>query len=69
MPVAIITYCCKEKDPADGLLPAADRYLSPRIRAAHNVAKELGVRFHILSGSYGILDPGQAIPDYDHLLT
>ena len=69
MSVAIITYCCKEKDPADGLLPAVERYLSPRIRVAEMVAKDLGVGFYILSGLYGLLDPGREIPDYDHLLT
>lgn len=69
MRVSIITYCCRDKDPSAGLQPAVDRYLSSRIRTAGKVAVSLGVQFHILSGLYGLLEPGQEIPDYDHLLT
>ena len=65
----VVTYCSREKDPSGGLLPAKDRYLSPRIRATGEAAKKLGIGFRILSGIYGLLEPGDRIPDYDHLLT
>ena len=65
----LVTYCSREKNPSPGLLPAAELYLSPRIRAVGEASLELSVEFLILSGLYGLLTPGQEIPDYDHLLT
>lgn len=67
--VYVVTYCSRDKDPAAGLLPAVDRYLSSRIRASHEAASILETGFFILSGFYGILDPDQEIPEYDYLLT
>lgn len=64
-----MTYCCREKNPSPDLLPAKDRYLSSRIRAAGEAASRLRFGFRILSGLYGLLEAGQMIPDYDHLLT
>ncbi len=65
----VITYCCREKDPSPGLLPAVDRYLSSRIRAAKETASRLQLEFRILSGLYGLLEQDEKIPDYDHQLT
>ena len=65
----VITYCCRDKDPSPGLLPAVDRYLSSRIRAAKEAASRLKWEFRILSGLYGLLEQDKKIPDYDHLLT
>ena len=65
----VITYCSREKDPSPGLLPAMDRYLSSRIRAAQETASRLQLEFRILSGLYGLLEQDEKIPDYDHLLT
>ena len=66
--MVIITSCCRDKDPAEGRIMALERYLSPRIKAASEVAVTLEVPFRILSGLYGLLEPGHPIPDYDHLL-
>lgn len=65
----VVTYCSRDKDPSLGLLPAEERYLSGRIRAAAGAASRLGLGFRILSGLYGLLEAGRMIPDYDHLLT
>jgi len=65
----VVTYCSRDKNPADGLLPAIDRYVSPRIRSAASAAARQGLEFRILSGLYGLLTPDHPIPDYDHLLT
>jgi hypothetical protein len=62
------TYCSAEKDPSEGELPAIQRYLSPRIQSVYAAAKRLGLRFLILSGEFGILEPDDPIPYYDHLL-
>lgn len=67
--VFVVTYCSRDKDPSVGLLPAVDRYLSPRIGLSHDAAAMLGAGFRILSGLYGLLEPDREIPDYDHLLT
>ena len=65
----VVTYCCREKNPSPDLLPAKDRYLSSRIRVGGEAATRRGFEFRILSGLYGLLEAGQMIPDYDHLLT
>ena len=56
------------KNETAGLLPASQRYLSERIRRVEELAKQDGLRFHILSGEFGLLESGQPIPWYDHLL-
>ncbi|MEN8006650.1 MAG: hypothetical protein ABFS42_06510 [Candidatus Krumholzibacteriota bacterium] len=65
----VVTYCSREKDPSQDLLPARDRYLSARIHAADEAASRLQFGFRILSGIYGLLEPDRMIPAYDHLLT
>jgi len=67
--VHVVTYCSGDKDPSPGFLPAVDRYLSSRIRAACEAATILETGFRILSGLYGLLEPDREIPAYDHLLT
>ncbi len=69
MKISLITYCSKDKDSSEGLLPASERYLSSRIQATHTAASSLGVSCHILSGLYGLMEPDHEIPYYDHLLT
>jgi hypothetical protein len=49
-------------------LPAIQRYLGPRVKSVHAAAKSLGLEFLILSGKYGVLEPSDSIPCYDHLL-
>lgn len=65
----VITYCSRDKDPSPEPLPAVDRYLSSRVRAAREAAFKLQLEFRILSGLYGLLEQDKKIPDYDHLLT
>jgi hypothetical protein len=67
--VCLVTYCARDKNPASGLMPAGERYLSSRIRETGEAAATLKVRFLILSGLYGLLDAAEPIPNYDHLLT
>ena len=67
MPV-FCTYCSAEKDRSHGELPAIQRYRSLRIKSVYIAAMSLGLKFLILSGKYGILEPSDPIPYYDHLL-
>ena len=62
------TYCSAKKDPSPGHLPAIQRYRSHRIKSVYIAAVSLGLKFLILSGEYGILEPSDPIPYYDHLL-
>ena len=62
------TYCSADKDRSRGELPAIQRYLSHRIKSVYFAAMSLGLKFLILSGKYGILEPSDPIPYYDHLL-
>jgi hypothetical protein len=62
------TDCSAEKDHSEGEMPAIQRYQSTRIKSVYSAAKSLGLGFLILSGKYGILEPHDPIPYYDHLL-
>lgn len=62
------TYCSADKEMTAGDLPAVERYVSARIRAAHTAANSAEARFGILSGLYGLIAPEHPIPHYDHLL-
>ena len=62
------TYCSAEKDRSQGELPAIQRYQSHRIKSVYIAAMSLGLNFLILSGKYGMLEPSDPIPYYDHLL-
>ena len=64
----ICTYCSRDKNPAPGLMPALDRYLSERITNLAAQAADQGHTFRILSGKFGLVPPDVAIPCYDHLL-
>ncbi|MEK8024063.1 MAG: hypothetical protein AAB229_09685 [Candidatus Hydrogenedentota bacterium] len=64
----IITYCCRDKDPAPGLLLAIKRYRSDRIQSLYRQAIEEGSGFLIFSGQFGLLRPDEEIPWYDHML-
>lgn len=66
--ILAVTYCSRRKREDAGLLPAVERYSSPRIPAARDWARRHGADFRILSGRYGLLDPAEPIPYYDHLL-
>jgi hypothetical protein len=65
---AFCTYCSASKSRAPGNIPAIQRYQSLRIRKVSRAATELGLKFYILSGEFGLISPQQPIPFYDHLL-
>ena len=62
------TYCSAEKETTAEPLAAIHRYRSERINRIYAVAHDAGCSFYILSGEYGLLDPNELIPYYDHLL-
>ena len=62
------TYCSKSKSSDPGTIPAICRYNSERIRRVYAAACSLNLRFFILSGKFGLIEPQHCIPDYDHLL-
>lgn len=64
-----ITYCSRDKKEADGLLPAIERYHSQRIEQVHELGREAGAEFAILSGKFGIVEPRDKIPYYDEILS
>ncbi len=66
--ILICTICSRDKDQREGLLPAIERYNSPRIDQVFSLAREGGHAFAILSGKYGLLFPKTPIPYYDKLL-
>lgn len=66
--VAYCTYCSREKDTRPGPLPAILRYQSRRIRDVAERAARDGASLVILSGEFGLLQPSDPIPYYDHLL-
>ncbi|MCK5685940.1 hypothetical protein KAJ27_17545 [bacterium] len=69
MKTIFCTYCCRTKDPVDGLIPTLERYKSKRIRSVHKAAQHLGFATYILSGKYGLLISEHPIPYYDYLLS
>ena len=62
------TYCSAKKDRSPGELPAIQRYQSHRIKSVYIAAMSIGLKFVILSGEYGLLEPSDPIPYYEHLL-
>ncbi len=66
--ILICTICCREKDRAEGLLPAVRRYRSDRIRKVHSLAWKAGLPFAILSGKFGLIAGEEPIPYYDKLM-
>ncbi len=65
----MVTTCSKEKDPADGVLPAIQRYQHPRIDWVYQESQRLDLPMLILSGKYGLIRPDDPIPWYDQALT
>lgn len=62
------TICCKMKRRARHPLPAVERYISRRISHVNRLSQKADSPFLILSGEYGLLEPGEMIPWYDKLL-
>jgi len=65
----ICTICSKEKSLEKKLLPAIERYLSPRVKHCFEIANHQNLKYLILSGEYGFIQPYSLIPFYDHLLS
>jgi hypothetical protein len=65
---AYCTYCSAEKKETETPIPAVERYKSARIQTVFSLAKAQGIKFLILSGSYGLLEATDKIDFYDHLL-
>ena len=63
-----VTYCSAEKNPIEKEIKAIDRYRSERIDHVRALAKQDKADFMILSGKFGLLQPTDLIPNYDHLL-
>lgn len=61
------TICSKEKRTKKKLLPAIERYLSPRIKNVYQKSLLKKTKFLIFSGEYGFIHPYSLIPYYDHL--
>jgi len=66
--ILICTICCREKDQAEGLLPALQRYRSSRIKTVSKLSRKAGWPFAILSGKYGLISADEPIPYYDRLM-
>ncbi|MDP8236219.1 MAG: hypothetical protein P9M08_07530 [Candidatus Erginobacter occultus] len=66
--IVLATICCREKDRAEGLIPAVRRYRSRRIGRIAELAGEIGLELAILSGLYGLIDAEEPIPYYDRLM-
>ena len=65
---AYCTYCSAEKKETKTPILAVDRYKSARIQTVFSLAKAQGIKFLILSESYGLLEATDKIDFYDHLL-
>jgi hypothetical protein len=64
-----LTTCCKQKRQNQGLLPARERYTSPRVQLVCAEAERMDIPLLIFSGKYGILEADDPIPWYDKVLT
>jgi hypothetical protein len=63
-----VTYCSAQKNESEKEIKAIDRYISERIAHVRALAKQDKADFMILSGKFGLLNPNDLIPYYDHLL-
>lgn len=66
--LALATTCAALKDTRPALLPAWQRYRSPRIAHLQQLAHARHLPFLILSGKLGLISAEESIPHYDHLL-
>ena len=63
-----VTNCSKFKLPEPANIPPQQRYLSNRIWYVHQLAKDAGEPFAVVSGEFGLVSEEQSIPDYEHML-
>jgi len=62
------TYCSANKSLVKHDIPAIDRYVSKRIKSMSDSARQLYIKFMILSGKFGLIEEADPIPYYDVLL-
>ncbi len=62
------TTCSDGKRADEDLLPAVERYTSPRVAHVAAESSRLGLPLLLLSGRFGLLDAHQKIPYYDEPL-
>lgn len=68
----LIIACCQRKNPSAGLAPAIERYDGPTFRVLRKFLREErehALEIRILSAKFGLIGPGEMIPDYDCRLT
>lgn len=65
----LLTICSDDKDPRPEPLPARERYQSDFMQQVIAEGERTDTRVLILSGKFGILEPDDEIPYYDHQLT
>jgi tetratricopeptide (TPR) repeat protein len=58
----ICTYGSPSQDPADSEVPVFQRYVSPRIKRVHELARLESTQFCVLSGELGLVDWNQRLP-------
>lgn len=63
-----LTTCCEEKKQDEPLLPARERYISPRVQEVVARSDRDKMPLMFFSGLYGILGADDLIPDYAKLL-
>lgn len=63
------TCCSRRKVEDEDLLPALERYTSPRVAHVATESSRLGLPLLLFSGRFGLLDAGEKIPYYDDALT
>lgn len=64
----LCTYCSRKKNVSEDMLPAYKRYIGKHIKKVHNIAKDRGIQYYILSGKFGLIVHHQEIEWYDYLL-
>lgn len=65
---AVCAICGPEKMKSERKVSALERYSGAHIKRAAEIAKNSEMRFFILSGLFGLLEPEEQIPYYDYPL-
>jgi len=65
----LLTICSNDKNPAEGLLPARERYQSEFMQRVIQRGEDTDIPVLILSGEHGLLRLNSKIAYYDHALT
>ena len=65
----LLTICSNDKNPAEGMLPARERYVSDFMNRVIEEGERTETPVLILPGKFGLLNPDTEIPYYDYFLT